>query len=386
LKNGVFKLDWIGNLHRAVPILVIGIAALLTIGIPFKIISNFNNYIPENPNFEYNRIIFIGLLMISILGVSLVRQLEDPLFKNFLYFVMGFASFWVVGALYYIVFVLSEPMNTNYEIFYQSILPTTVFALINGVAILVALIDGKKNGMLFGSMGMGVVIISIVFTKIQFTNFIFSLLILLSMLWASIPILWIKILANYIDYNVSLTKRITKILKSILLTMPLYFIIGFLTYYLYFENIEMNVFSVSFFTYKITTDISLFIFLIGLLYIVTNFILVVSIFSIFDLVLKVFNLKKKIAIDGSINYLRMVKNNKSITQVDFDPFEDIIKEIKLFRKEFGKGKINRFATTQKIGAFRENIDLIYAKHKKGSKDMALKLLRQIEKESEFAFK
>jgi hypothetical protein len=386
LKNGVFKLDWIGNLHRAVPILVIGIAALLDIGIPFKIISNFNNCIPENPNFEFNRIILIGLLMISMLGVSLVRQLEDPLFKNILYFVMGFSSFWVVGALYYIVFVLSEPMNTNYEIFYQSILPITVFAWMNGVAILVALIDGKKNGMLFGSMGMGVVIISIVFTKIQFTNFIFSLLILLSMLWASIPILWIKILANYIDYNVSLTKRITKILKSILLTMPLYFIIGFLTYYLYFENIEMNVFSVLFFTYKITTDISLFIFLIGLLYIVTNFILVVSIFSIFDIVLKVFNLKKKIAIDGSINYLRMVKNNNPITQVDFDPFEDIIKEIKLFRKEFGKGKINRFATTQKIGAFRENIDLIYAKHKKGSKDMALKLLRQIEKESEFAFK
>jgi len=83
LKNGVFKLDWIGNLNRAVPILVIGIAVILAIGIPFKIISNFNNYIPENPNFESNKIILIGLLMISILGVSLVSNWKTHCLRIF---------------------------------------------------------------------------------------------------------------------------------------------------------------------------------------------------------------------------------------------------------------------------------------------------------------
>lgn len=382
MQNRFLKLEGL----RTASIIVIGIVVILAIGIPFKIVSDFHNYIYESQIIEFKTIILIGLLITSILGVSLVRQLENPLLKSFLYFVMGFASFWLVGALYYSVYVLSAPMNTNYEILSKSILTTTIFALINAVTILVALIDGKKNGILFGSMGIGVVIFYIVFMKMEFTNFMLLLLIILAVLWAMIPILWIKIFSDYIDYCVPLTIRIPRILKGALLTMLPYLIIGFFTNYLYFGNIEMKNISYSFLISEITTGISLFIFLIGLLYVLTNFILVISISSLFDLALNVFNLKKKIAIDGTIKYVQLRKMKNSISQLDLDPFEDIIKEMRFFRKEFVKGKINRFVAAQKIGAFRENVDIIYDKHKKGSKDMALQILKQIEKESEFAFK
>ena len=87
----------------------------------------------------------------------------------------------------------------------------------------------------------------------------------------------------------------------------------------------------------------------------------------------------------------MGKGNKKIedkpaAKKEYDPFEDIIKEMKGFKKEFGKGKINRIMAAQKIGTLREQVDFLNSKYDIGSKAKASELLKQIERESEFAFK
>ena len=60
--------------------------------------------------------------------------------------------------------------------------------------------------------------------------------------------------------------------------------------------------------------------------------------------------------------------------------------MKMFQDEFRKGNPNKLVCVQKMGKFKNELDLLVSKYEYGTKDDAEKLLRQIEKNIEFAFK
>ena len=373
------------KIHWAVPVVMVGIASIMGIMISKMIIST-------DPVSQSKTFLFIWLLIISALAVSTVRYIKDTTLKSLLYLIMGFTTFWIVGASYhgsYLHLIMMQPENTEYyKLFNTDFIPVILFAIANAITVLVALIDGRKNGMIFGSMGLGVIIFSITSSGLEFVGSKIDILLLLIILWAIIPVSWIRFLSSSIDDSMlTLEKRFFSVLKGALITVPTYIIIGLLTYYtLAGSAAALGSFSLTMFISNYQAQLSYLALSIGYFYILPNVILILSAFLIYDFSLHAFNLKKQIHEDGTIVYLAKEKQKETVAGNDSDPFEDIIKEMKEFKKDFSRNKINRLVSAQKIGTFKEQLDFLNSKYDIGSKEDAVKILKQIEKETEFTFK
>ena len=145
-------------------------------------------------------------------------------------------------------------------------------------------------------------------------------------------------------------------------------------------------FSLTMFISNYKAQLSYLVLTIGYFYLLPNVILILSTFLIYDFSLYSFNLKKQISKDGTIVYLAKETKKESVSGNDYDPFEDIVKEMKEFKKDFSNNKINRLVSAQKIGTFKEQLDFLNSKYDIGSKEEAVNILKQIEKETEFTFK
>jgi len=388
LKNNAKDINEKKEIHGAIPILIVFLFAVLGLAIPYIIISN-------NPVENLKVIIFIGLLLISASSVSMVRHIKDTTVKSLMYVIVGFTTFWIIGATYhgsYLHLLLDAEVKMispeYFKIFNTDFIPVSLFAIANAIAVLVALIDGKKNGVIFGSMGAGVIIFSVVFSGLSFVNSKSDLLLLLIVLWALIPSFWVRSLASTIDnISLSIEKRFFKVLKGAILTVPIYIVLGLLTYFaLTGGDTIMENFSLELFIANNSEDLIFFAISTGYFYILPNVILIVAVFNVYEFALHAFNLKKEIARDGTITYITTKKEIIPEAKKEYDPFEDVIKDMKSFKKEFGKGKVNRLVAAQKIGTYREQVDFLRSKYDIGSKEKATELLKLIERESEFAFK
>ena len=388
MKNNVTDNNEKKGIYGIIPVLTVFLFAILGLAIPYMIISN-------NPVATFKVILFIGLLLISASSVSLVRHIKDTTIKSLVYVIAGFATFWIIGATYhgsYLHLLLdaeAKMISPEYfKIFNTDFIPVTLFAIANAIAVLVALIDGKKNGVIFGSMGFGVILFSIAFSGLSFVDSKPDLLLLLIVLWSLIPAFWVRSLTSTIDnLSLSIEKRFFRVLKGAILTVPIYIVIGLLTYFaLTGGDTTLETFSLKLFIDNNSDDLILFALSTGYYYILPNVILIVAIFNAYEFALHAFNLKKEIARDGTITYITTKKETAPEAKKEYDPFKDVIKDMKSFKKEFGKGKINRLVAAQKIGTYREQVDFLKSKYDIGSKEEAIKLLKLIERESEFAFK
>ncbi len=376
------------GIYGIIPVLTVFLFTMLGLVIPYMIISN-------NPVDNFKVILFIGLLLISASSVSLVRHIKDTTIKSLMYVIAGFATFWIIGATYHGSYLhLMYAAQENYlapvyaELFYKDFIPVTLFAIANAIAVLVALIDGKKNGVIFGSMGIGVIIFSMAFEGLEFVNSRLDILLILIVLWAFIPSSWVRLLTPTLnDMSLSIEKRFFRVLKVAILTVPIYIFIGLLVNFaLTGNNTSLANFSIGVFIAENQSKLLYFALTTGYFYILPNVILIGAIFNVYEFALDAFNLKKEIATDGTITYVTTKKETIPEAKKEYDPFKDVIKDMKSFKKEFGKGKINRLVAAQKIGTYREQVDFLKSKYDIGSKEEAIKLLKLIERESEFAFK
>jgi len=388
LKNNVTDNNEKKGIYGIIPVLTVFLFAILGLVIPYMIISN-------NPVDPFKVILFIGLLLISASSVSLVRHIKDTTIKSLVYVIAGFATFWIIGATYhgsYLHLLLdaeAKMISPEYfKIFNTDFIPVTLFAIANAIAVLVALIDGKKNGVIFGSMGFGVILFSIAFEGLEFVNSRLDILLILFVLWAFIPSSWVRLLTPTInDMSLSIEKRFFRVLKVAILTVPIYIFIGLLVNFALTGNdTSLADFSIGVFIAENQSKLLYFSLTTGYFYILPNVILIVAIFNAYEFALHAFNLKKEIARDGTITYITTKKETAPEAKKEYDPFKDVIKDMKSFKKEFGKGKINRLVAAQKIGTYREQVDFLKSKYDIGSKEEAIKLLKLIERESEFAFK
>ncbi len=388
MENNIKDNNEMKGIYSIIPILTVFIFTMLGLVIPYMIISN-------NPVTPFKVILFIGLLLISASSVSLIRHIKDTTVKSLMYVIAGFATFWIIGATYHGSYLhLMYAAQENYlapvyaELFYKDFIPVTLFAIANAIAVLVALIDGKKNGVIFGSMGIGVIIFSVAFEGLEFVNSRLDILLVLIVLWSLIPSFWVRSLTSTIDnMSLSIEKRFFRVLKGAILTVPVYIVIGLLTYYaLTGGDTTLETFSLKLFIDNNSDDLILFALSTGYYYILPNVILIVAVFNAYEFALHAFNLKKEIARDGTITYITTKKETIPEAKKEYDPFKDVIKDMKSFKKEFGKGKINRLVAAQKIGTYREQVDFLRSKYDIGSKEDATELLKLIERESEFAFK
>lgn len=373
-------------IHGSIPLTVVGIVAFLGLLVPYIIIAS-------NPVASFKSILFLALLIASALSVSNVRHVKDNTIKSIIYLIVGFTVFWIIGATYtgsYLHLKLLQPENTQYfKLFNTDFVPVILFAIANTITVLVALIDGRKNGIIFGSMGLAAILFPVVFLGLEFVDSRPDMFLVLIVLWAFIPTTWVRLLTPMInDLSFSLEKRFVKVLKSSILISFIYILTGLLMYFVMTgSSTTLDTFSLPLFIGEYKPQLIYFALTTGYFFVLPNVILIMAIFPVYEFALHAFNVRREVAHDGSFIYItEKKKDDKPAVNKEYDPFEDIIREMKDFKKEFGKGKINRIMAAQKIGTLREQVNFLNSKYDIGSKADAAELLKQIERESEFAFK
>ncbi|MCL7412871.1 MAG: hypothetical protein M8353_04535 [ANME-2 cluster archaeon] len=373
-------------IHGSIPSTVVVIVAFLGILVPYIVIAS-------NPVASFKSILFLALLIASALSVSNVRHVKDNTIKSIIYLIIGFAVFWIIGATYtgsYLHLTLLQPENTQYfKLFNTDFVPVILFAIANTITVLVALIDGRKNGIIFGSMGLAAILFPVVLLGLEFVDSRPDMFLILIVLWAFIPTTWVRLLTPLInDLSFTLEKRFVKVLKSSILISFIYILTGLLMYFVMTgSSTTLDTFSLPLFIGEYRPQLMYFALTTGYFFVLPNVILIMAIFPIYEFTLHAFNVRREVAHDGTFVYItEKKKEDKTVIKKEYDPFEDIIKEMKDFKKEFGKGKINRIMAAQKIGTLREQVNFLNSKYDIGSKANAAELLKQIERESEFAFK
>ncbi|MCL7410353.1 MAG: hypothetical protein M8350_00865 [Methanosarcinaceae archaeon] len=324
----------------------------------------------------YNFAIFTGLMILTGVSVPFIRMLNVRSYKVIAYIFIGFAAYWVVGTAY------NDP-----DMFGQ-FLPVVIFALANAIAILISIVDGRDSGYIYSSMGFTVVIYNILIQgNLDYVGGKPDMLLLVAVFWALIPMLWcysLSEITSRLTFNAK--KRFFSTVVTGISVLPIYILLGLVIITSQGTRI-FNIPSISSIGQFFSSNPQIIEILIGAswFYMLAHTIAVLIAFFSNELVLHAFKIKKAINDEDEIIYIVEKKLVEQKIETE-DPYKNIIKEMKTFKREFGAGKINRLVATQTLGKIRNEMDLLVAKYDHGSKESAEKLLMDIEKEIEFAFR
>ena len=326
---------------------------------------------------EYNFVIFTGLMIITGVSVPLIRMLKVRSYKVIAYIYIGFAAYWVVGTAY------GDP-----NVMFGEFLPVVIFALANAIAILISIVDGRDSGYIYSSMGFTVVTYNILLTgDLSYVGGKPDMLLFAAVLWLLIPMAWCYSLSkttSRLTFNAK--KRFFSTVRTSLSVLPVYLLLGLVL--ITSQGVrKFNIPSISSIGDFFSSNPEVTEILIGAswFYILAHTIAVLIAFFSNELVLHAFKIKKSINDENEIVY-SVVKKVAAPKVEHEDPYKNIIKEMKSFKKEFGAGKVNRLVATQKIGKIRNEMELLVTKYHHGSKESAEKRLSEIETEIEFAFR
>ncbi len=325
----------------------------------------------------YNFAIFTALMILTGVSVPFIRMLKIRSYKVIAYIYIGFAAYWVVGTAY------NDP-----NVMFGQFLPVVIFALANAVAILISIVDGRDSGYIYSSMGFTVVIYNILIEgNLDYVGGKPDMLLFVAVLWTLIPMLWCYSLSettSRLTFNAK--KRFFSTVITGISVLPIYLLLG-LVIITSQGTRTFNIPTISSIGQFFSSNPQLTEILIGAswFYMLAHTIAILIAFFSNELVLHAFKVKKEITDEGEIKYTVEKKVEAPKVEKE-DPYKNIIKEMRSFKKEFGAGKVNRLAATQKIGKIRNEMELLVAKYHHGSKESAEKLLKEIEKEIEFAFR
>lgn len=324
--------------------------------------------------------LFVGLLGITALSVPFIQSFKDRVPKVVSYLFIGFATFWIVGIAAY--------SSKDELVRFGEFLPVIVLAMANGIVITIALVEGYKYGYIFSGMGFSVTIYNLVTTRsLDFVGGKPDMLLLISVLWVLVPLLWCYFLADTTQQREFKAKnRLFTTIKGVFLTLPVY--IALTVAVLVSQGYEsFNIPSSASISNFFAQNPNLHILIAGIswFYFLSHIVVIMGVFLANELILHALDMKREISESGDIIYLKK-KPKAPILQINADPYKDIIKEMKIFQREFQKGKYNRLTSIQKIGKIKNELDLLTSKYDSGSKEQAIKLMQQIEREVDFAFK
>jgi len=325
----------------------------------------------------YNFAVFSILMIMTGISVPFIRLLKIRSYKVFACIYIGFAAYWVVGTAY------NDP-----DVMFGQFLPVVIFAFANAIAILIAIVDGSASGYIYSGMGFTVVAYNVLITgDLSYVGGKPDILLLSAVLWSLIPMLWCySLFRSTARLTFNAKRRFYSTIKSGIVTLPVYLLLGVVI--LTSQGVRsFNLPTVSsigqyFSANPVITEI---LIAASWFYLLVHTIAVMIAFFSNELVLHAYNIEKEITDDGEIEYHMEKKVAAPKVSAD-DPYRNIVKEMKTFKKEFGAGKVNRLAATQKIGKIRNEMGLLTGKYHQGSKEAAEKLFQDIEKDIEFAFR
>jgi hypothetical protein len=297
------------------------------------------------------------------------------------YIFLGFSAYWTVGAATDLAYTTDIFESFKYISGSFGFLPIAIFAMANAIVVLIAIVDSPRYGYGFAWMGFALVVYNIAQTSnLDFVGGRPDMLLLVLVLSSLIPSLWCYLIAGAArNLKFSALNRFYTTVKAGFLTLAVFILLVTIITISQHQNID-NFSKIGEFFSVSSGDILKLCWY----YLLSHVAFVMVVFFANNLILNAFDIEKEITETGDVVYHRAA--TEGYEEEEKNPYESIIKEMKAFQDEFRKENPNKLVCVQKIGKFKNELDLLVSKYEYGTKDDAEKLLRQIEKNIEFAFK
>jgi len=305
-------------------------------------------------------VVLFLLMLITALAVPVVQTIPKHVVKFVAYIFLGFSAYWAVGAATDLAHSTALFESFKYISGSFGFLPIAIFAMANAIVVLIAIVDSPRYGYGFAWMGFVLVAYNIALTSnLDFVG--------------GRPDMLLKF---------SALNRFYATVKAGFLTLAVFILLVTIVTISQHQNID-NFSEIGEFFSVSSGDILKLCWY----YLLSHAAFVMVVFFANNLVLNAFDIEKEITETGDVVYHRAATEGYEEDEVEEkNPYASIIKEMKMFQDEFRKGDRNKLVCVQKIGKFKNELDLLVSKYEYGTKDDAEKILYQIEKNIEFAFK
>ncbi len=329
-------------------------------------------------------VVMFLLMLITALAVPVVQLIPKHSVKFVAYIFLGFSAYWTVGAATDLAYTTDIFESFKYISGSFGFLPIAIFAMANAIIVLIAIVDSPRYGYGFAWMGFALVVYNIAQTSnLDFVGGRPDMLLLVLVLSSLIPSLWCYLIAGAArNLKFSALNRFYTTVKAGFLTLAVFILLVTIITISQHQNID-NFSKIGEFFSVSSGDILKLCWY----YLLSHVAFVMVVFFANNLILNAFDIEKEITETGDVVYHRAATEGYEEDDAEEkNPYESIIKEMKAFQDEFRKENPNKLVCVQKIGKFKNELDLLVSKYEYGTKDDAEKLLRQIEKNIEFAFK
>ncbi len=329
-------------------------------------------------------VVMFLLMLITALAVPVVQLIPKHSVKFVAYIFLGFSAYWTVGAATDLAYTTDIFESFKYISGSFGFLPIAIFAMANAIIVLIAIVDSPRYGYGFAWMGFALVVYNIAQTSnLDFVGGRPDMLLLVLVLSSLIPSLWGYLIAGAArNLKFSALNRFYTTVKAGFLTLAVFILLVTIITISQHQNID-NFSKIGEFFSVSSGDILKLCWY----YLLSHVAFVMVVFFANNLILNAFDIEKEITETGDVVYHRAATEGYEEDDAEEkNPYESIIKEMKAFQDEFRKENPNKLVCVQKIGKFKNELDLLVSKYEYGTKDDAEKLLRQIEKNIEFAFK
>jgi hypothetical protein len=329
-------------------------------------------------------VVMFLLLLITALVVPVVQLIPKNSVKFVVYIFLGFSAYWTVGAATDLAYSTDLFLSFKYISGSFGFLPIAILAMANAIVVLIAIVDSPRYGYGFAWMGFALVVYNIAQTSnLDFVGGRPDLLLLVLVLSSLIPSLWCYLTAGAArNLKFSALNRFYTAVKAGFLTLAVFTLLVTIVTISQHQNID-NFSEVGEFFSVSSGDLLTLCWY----YLLSHVAFVMVVFFANNLVLNAFDIEKEITETGDVVYHRAATEGYEEDEAEEEnPYDPIIKEMKMFQDEFRKKNPNKLVCVQKIGKFKNELDLLVSKYEYGTKDDAEKILHQIEKNIEFAFK
>jgi len=326
-------------------------------------------------------VVMFLLMLITALAVPVVQLIPKNAVKFAAYIFLGFSAYWAVGAATRLAYATDLFESFTYISGSFGFLPIAIFAMANAIVVLIAIVDSPRYGYGFAWMGFAFVVYNIAKTSnLDFVGGRPDMLLLVLVLSSLVPSLWCYRIAGAArNLKFSALNRFYATLKAGFLTLIIFILLVTIVTISQHQNIDSFSEVGEFFTVAGGDILKLCWY-----YLLAHVAFVMVVFFANNLVLNAFDIEKEITKAGDVVYHRAATEYHEVKEEN--PYKPLIKEMKMFQDEFRKEKLNKLVCVQKLSKFKNELDLLVSKYEYGTKDDAEKLLHQIEKNIEFAFK
>jgi hypothetical protein len=198
--------------------------------------------------------------------------------------------------------------------------------------------------------------------------------------------MWPRLFEGMIHPSYTAMDKTRTAIKAIIPTLLIYILLAAAYMFIFSGPTMDQVIDNALLWMKTPKGVIIFIAQTAWRYIIFHLITVAAMFIVYDQALRALNMEKRLLKTGEIIYKRKEEEEKEPVEKKekkTDPYAELITELKKFAKKLDK--VDRITAAQLMSRFKNEFNVLSAKHETESKKTVEKMLDRLEEEMEKRF-